>query len=64
MHVNHSYISSDFADLMEKELTLREQFRNYELDYSKNLKVKYFVMSTDSLFFKMEVNIYGNKRET
>ena len=41
MHVNHSYISSDFADLMEKELTLREQFRNYELDYSKNLEVKY-----------------------
>ena len=40
MHVNHSYISSNFADLMEKELTLREQFRNYELDYSKNLEVK------------------------
>lgn len=49
---------------MEKELTLREQFRNYELDYSKNLEVKYFVMSTDSLFFKMEINIYGNERET
>lgn len=60
MHVNHNYISTNFADLMKKELILREQFRNYELDFNKKLKIIYYVMDTSSLFFKMEVNIYGD----
>jgi hypothetical protein len=45
---------------MKKELILREQFRNYELDFNKKLKIIYYVMDTSSLFFKMEVNIYGD----
>ena len=60
MHAKHSYISTNFADLMEKELTIREQFREYELDFEKKLKVEYLVMGTSTLFFKLEVNIYQN----
>ena len=45
---------------MKKELTIREQFREYELDFEKKLKVEYLVMGTSTLFFKLEVNIYQN----
>tara|TARA_R110000765_G_scaffold413563_1_gene513677 strand:- start:495 stop:638 length:144 start_codon:yes stop_codon:yes gene_type:complete len=43
---------------MKKELTIREQFREYELDFEKKLKIEYLVMGTDTLFFKLEINIY------
>ena len=64
MHVNHSYISNDFAALMKKELSIREQFREYNEKFSRKIEVVYSVVCSGELLFKLEINIYGNKRKT
>ncbi len=57
MHLSHSYISEDFAFLMQKELDLYDQFREYNLTRGRILEVTYFVIGKKHLIFKLDVEI-------
>ena len=57
MHLSHSYISEDFAFLMQKELDLYDQFREYNLTRNRVLEVTYYVISRKHLIFKLDVEI-------
>ena len=57
MHLSHSYISEDFAFLMQKELDLYDQFRDYNLTRNRVLEVTYYVISRKHLIFKLDVEI-------
>jgi|TARA_R110002020_G_scaffold159080_2_gene342693 hypothetical protein len=53
MEVNHSYISIDFAELMKKELDVRETFR----DYPQEVEVEYAIKRSTPLIFNLTITI-------
>tara|TARA_R100001530_G_scaffold135327_2_gene112271 strand:- start:51 stop:230 length:180 start_codon:yes stop_codon:yes gene_type:complete len=53
MQVDHSYISTDFAELMKKELDVRETFRTYP----QKLLVEYSIERGAPLIFRLTITI-------
>jgi len=49
---------------MKKELEIREQFREYNDLFSNVLTTTYYIIASESLLFKLEIEIDGNKRKT
>jgi|TARA_R110002020_G_scaffold162516_7_gene348201 hypothetical protein len=49
---------------MKKELEIREQFKQYNELFSNILEATYFIIKSEALLFKLEIEIHGNKRET
>ncbi len=50
-------MSDSFSFLMEKELQLQQQFREYNLTRGRKLSVTYWVMDRRDLIFKLDVEI-------